>query len=426
MTDFRTQEQITPQLHVVFEGREYKGDHGPKQFSITGTLTGIYDGWSFVLDNSEGRNNDLLKMNLDRFTPIQIYHADPLVNNGQPRRFLQGVITGLRCLTGDGASNLLFSGFDLGKLFDSNVKPWIRIEGKTWQQLANTIVDPSWLSVGRSDGWGLQTDARGQILLSSINRNPFLRAGEPVPLGRIQAERVAGTNYLAYVPPIQTEVGETVYDTLSRYARLVGVAQGKSGCFVSVSADGYLQIFNPDELLSSTAPRFRLQYHLDERNQRVQSADFSLDGDGIYSSYTCYWTPVRPPGEVPKDPNQPNFGIFKARYDAGDNGPKVKRYNTFGEREAYTSRMAQARVQWREKQARYGEFAVRYTIEGHSMPTVDGKWLPVTEGVLFDVDDSRNNIQGTFMSESVTLRQSDAPSGTKADIVLRQVGLLGA
>ena len=274
--------------------------------------------------------------------------------------------------------------------------------------------------------------------ITSFNRNPFLRAGEPVPVGRVGVEREFGTNFFAYVPPIQIEFGETVYDVLSRYARLVGLTQGKSGCFVSASADGYLQIFNPDELLEGERPRFRLQYHLDERNQRVKSCSYILDGEGIYSDYTMAWTVVRPPGELPKDPQDPNFGIYKARAEAQSttggsfftpffNGkPKVKRSLTFSEREAYTTKMADARVRWREKQARYGEVAIQYTIEGHSMPTVDGKWLPVTEGVLFDVDDSRNNIKGTFMSESVTLRQADGPVGTEADIVLRQVGLLGA
>lgn len=450
MTIERHPEADSPRIHVQFAGREYAGKNGAKRFEINSSLTNLYDGWTVELPvGPEGLNVDILDLNAQRFFPVKLAHSDPKVDSGKPIPILQGVITRVSHRCSDGASNLVLSGYDLGKLLDSSAKTWMRLKtGVQIQQLIEKLLDPSWLAGNRKDGWGIQG-------ITGLNRDRRIKRGTPASTGlagvqvalaqkQVTAQVKAATDLLtraglgvaevkreigrapfAYVPPIQVEVGETVCDIISRAAKLSRITTSQSS-FVNVSADGWIQVFNPDDY-KDDLPLYVLEDHLDKRNQIIKSSDLILDGEDLYSEYGCYSTTIRPPGSVPLDNQQPNAGKvqgFAAIGILGDN-QKLKRKLTFADEQQFKKEYCDTRAIWRLKQSLFRELALRYTLQGHSMPGPDGKMTPIVEGNIVEVNSSRHRIKERMLIESVTKRQADAPTGTECEIVLRRRGLLG-
>jgi len=410
-------EGLSPRLKVCFRDREYSGPTGPKSFQISSSLTNIYDGFTLEFDNYDGRNNDMLTLALERWTPVVIQHSDPLVDNGAPIPAMFGVITGVDYNTSVGPSNITLTGFDLGKLFDSCVPTWKRLKGLTWQQLAEFVIDSSWRS-GPTTGTGLKW---------GIQRVVGIDLNSEIKLGRAQRIINYGTKYQQFVPPIQTEPGQTSYDLLSQMARLQAVVQGGTGSLVNVSALGDLQIFNPDDKMNAPAI-YSFEYHLDDRNQRIKEAQLRLDGSDLYTDYEIYSSVITRPG----DPNKrDNYDPNAAKIKKGASDPAllgVRRRLTFADQEQYTEEMAAARLNWRIKMAFWNSWTLTYTVQGHSMPGAGqyaGRWLPLVEGNICEVNDSRNKVQGKYIIESVTRIQQPQPVGTISRVVIRKLGVLG-
>ena len=106
----------------------------------------------------------------------------------------------------------------------------------------------------------------------------------------------------------------------------------------------------------------------------------------------------------------------------------VERRLTFSDGEQYTQAMLDARTDWRRRMALYNEFNLIYEIQGHSMPgtgALSGRWIPLVEGNIVAVNDTRNKVQEKLIIESVTRTQGPAPTGTRCTVVLRKLGLLG-
>ena len=59
------------------------------------------------------------------------------------------------------------------------------------------------------------------------------------------------------------------------------------------------------------------------------------------------------------------------------------------------------------------------------MPGPDGKWRPIVEGNVAELNSTRLRQYGRYMVEQVVKRQN-AHVGTECDVVLRKLGLLGA
>lgn len=418
----RDDENLSPRLHVAFGGREYAGENGPKSFSLSGSITNIYDGFSFELDNVDGRNNHIIdEAKAHRWTPITIRHSDPLVDNGAPIPALQGVITGIEYNTSAGASTIAITGYDLGKVLDSCALPWVRLRGKTWGQLTDICLDSSWRAgpstsqVGTGTAWGIQ-----RVVGVDLNRK--------IKLGRQQAIIDYGQTYQQFVPPIQIEPGESCYDLLSRYAKMQAAGQGGVGSLVAVSALGDLMIFNPDDSKDDAAI-YSFQYHLDSRNQRIKDAQLKLSGDDLYSEFRMYSSIITRPGDPNKrDSYDPNAAKIKSiSSQVGYLG--VFRRWAGAEAEQYSQKLLDARVEWRRKMALWNEWSLTYTVQGHSMPgagALSGRWIPIVEGNNVEIEDTRNRVRGKYIIESVTRTQRPAPEGTTSRIVIRKLGLLGA
>jgi len=416
----RDREADSPRIHVSFLGREYAGPRGAETFSVTSTLTNLYDGWTLDLPiGPGGLNEDLPALDLHRFVPIKLAHADPRVDGGKPVPLLQGVCTRLEHHTSDGASVLRLSGYDLGKLLDSCAKPWIRLRGLSLGAIIDKLLDPSWLARNRTDDWGIQG-------VTGLNRDRTLKLGQKVSFGRQQVQIDIGKTYGQVLPPLQVEVGETVGDLVSRYARLTGITASR-GSFVNCSADGYVQVFNPDDY-KDDPPLYVFEDHDDARNFRIKRSSLVLDGEDLYSEYACYGSVIAPPQQFAQDKvTNPNAGRFHGE-DAedilGPPGNRIFRRLTFSDAEQYKPEFADARARWRRRQALYKELAVHLTVQGHSMPGPDGRWRPLVEGNVAELNSTRLGIQARFMLEQVTKRQN-ATVGTEADVTLRRLGLLG-
>jgi hypothetical protein len=416
--DYTEQESLSPRLSVSFKGWEFSGATGPKSFSLTSSLTNIYDGFIFELDNADGRNDKVLNANIHRWTPIVIRHADPLVDGGKSIPAMMGVITRVEANADDQPSTITVSGYDLGKLFDSCGPVWYRIRGHTWQQLLDACIDASWRAAPATGGiqWGIQ-GVRGQNLNKKIK------------IGRYAAVQDYGTKYQQFVPPVQIEPGETVYDTLSRYARLTGYQGQTTGSLVNVSADGWVQIFNPDDS-ANDPPLYSFVYdrptEREPKNQRIKSGRLILDGEQLYSEYRVYGSIIVRPGDPNKLDNlNPNAGKFKA-ISSMPGYLGVNRLSASNDGECYLQSQADARVEWRRRMALYNETTLPYTVAGHCWPGPDGRWVPIVEGNICELDDRRLRRKGRYLIESVTRSQQDAPGGTTTRLVLKPVGLLGA
>lgn len=449
-------EQLTPRLHVYMGGKEYSGEKGPKSWTLSSSLTNLYDPFSLEWDNADGRHKEILGLNLHRWQPIVIKHADPQVQNGLPIPALQGVITRIEHDTsGNGPSTIRVTGYDLGKLLDSCGPAWIRVKGHTLKQLYDLLVDPTWkrdgtLSLDSSLGlngvpdWGLQG-------VTDLHRNRIVKLGQRVSSREIVAQAYGQKAY-SFVPPVQIEPGEVVSETLARYARIAQrnaplkklVPSGKSylnasgrqvpilksvevqgkldsGLLMNVSADGYVQLFNPDDYVDDPA-QYTFNYHLDTRNGRIKEAKLVLDGEGLYTDFSCYGSVIRL--VYKKDTRNPNAGkFFSTSTMPGYLG--INRRLTFMDGEQYDPERAERRADWKRKQALYAEWALTLTIVGHSWPGRDGKWIPFVEGLNCEMNDSRNNVYDQLLIDTVTRQQSEA-TGTITHLTLRRKGLLGA
>lgn len=423
MTVQRQPQAESPRLHVSFLGREYTGRNGAQRFEVQSSLTNIYDGWSLDLPiGPEGLSTEaILELNLQRWIPIKLAHADPEVGNSKPIPILQGLCTRVTHACSDSASVLRLSGYDLGKLLDSAPsRTWMRLRGYQMIGLIDKLLEPTWLARNRKDDWGI----RG---VTGLNRDRTRKLGR-ASFGAAEPRQDVGRNAFAFMPPIQVEVGETIYDILSKCARLAGATVPSTGKFVNVSADGYVQIFNPDDY-ANDPPLYVLEDHLDQRNQIIKSSEMVLDGEDLYTDYRCFSSLIRPPGSVPLDNYTPNAGKIQSQVKISALGPTdqpIERRLTWADEQQYTRALCAARAQWRAKQSGYRELALRYVLQGHSMFTVDGGRLPIVEGNIVAVNSSRHRIRENMMIESVVKRQSDAPIGTESEIVLRRIGLLSA
>lgn len=421
----RDLEADSPRLHVNFLGREYAGKSGAKTFNVTSTLTNIFDGWTLDLPITPEFNDDVPDLEPHRWAPIVLKHADPDVDNGASIPLVMGVCTHCERVTGDQASVLRLSGYDLGKLLDSCVKPWVRFRGLSLEGIINKLIDPSWRRpAGPVDSgsllWGIQ-GVRG------LNGDRTTKLGQKLNPGAARIRLEYNSPLLAVLPPVQTEVGETFYDLISRYARLTGI-NNSTGAFVNVSADGWIQIFNPDESKNDN-PLYVFEDHADNRNFRVKRSSLMLDGEDLYSEYRCYGSVIYPPQTLKNDQfvdyNAGRFYGQTAGENIGPIGRRLNRLLTFADPEQYKRGFAATRAIWRHKQSIYKEVGIRLTIQGHSMPGPDGKWRPIVEGNMCSLNSSRLKRTGTYLIEQVVKRQADAPMGTECDVLLRLPGLLG-
>lgn len=417
MTQTADQTELSPRLKIRFLGEDYTGINN---FHVSSAVLDIFNGFSFDLPNPDGRVLKIIESDPHRWHPIKIWHTDPLVDAGHPRPMLTGLVTGANLNVQPGSpSTLTLKGYDCGKLFDSCGPAWKRIR-TTWNQLVMTVIDQTWLHSQRSDDWGLR-----EVVGYDLNRI--------IKKGRFAAQRAYTQQVEGYMPPLQIEVGESIYASVARFARLTGYKQERpGGSIVNVSAEGHIQIFNPDDTANDPA-----SYSIDlVNNPRFKGAELILNGEPLRTSYTCYWS-VIVPAQAP-DSENPNEGkFFHVSYSA-DHGQylgagTIQRRLTQADGEAYTDDRAAARAEWMRRRAEYDAETIQITMQGHAVPAAGtptfgpgGSWLPLVEGNIVDLNAPQLLRFGRHYLEAVDLYQRPPPQGTYAVLRLKKVGLLSS
>jgi len=406
----KIREELHPRIHVWLNGKNY---YNIKNFRLTGDILCISDGFSFELPSPKGEGLELLQANVHRWFPIKIWHSDPLVMQGKPRLQLTGVVTAAEYRSGSGPSTLSIRGYNLGKLLDSCGPAWKRFGGSTWGELLKLLLDPSWMEAERKDGWGFK-EPIGFNLSTQIK------------LGREGAMRAYYRKVQEWVVPIQIQVGELIHDTLSRHARLIWEGH-IGGCLINVSADGHIQLMNPEDQANDLAT-YVFEYHPDTRNQRIKSVTIQMNGEPLYSDYTCYSSSIRPPKIIDARDTHAGarIGYFASPFPLGDPKKPLKRRMTFGDGEQYTEELAKKRAHYRCNRATYEEETITCVIQGHSMPGPNGEWIPIVEGTIVDYQDSFSQRNQLYYMHRVELHQSEAPQGTTSICSLKKKGILSA
>jgi hypothetical protein len=417
MTQTAEQTELSPRLKIRFLGNDYTGINN---FHVTGSVLDIYNGFSFDLPNPDNRVAEIIKAEPHRWHPIKIWHSDPLVNAGHPRPLLTGLVTGANLNVQPGSpSTLSLKGYDCGKLLDSCGPAWKRIQSR-WKQLVNTVIDKSWLHSQRTDDWGLK-----EVVDYDLNRN--------IKKGRFAAQRAYTQQVEGYMPPLQIGVGESVYAALSRFARLTGYTEARpGGSIVNVSAEGHIQLFNPDDTANDPA-----SYSIDlVNNPRFKGAELILTGEPLRTSYAVFGSVIIP-AQTP-DSENPNEGKFyNASYSADHGqylgGGTIERSITASDGEAYTDARARARAEWMRRRAEFDAETIQITLAGHAVPAAGnstfgpgGSWLPLVEGNIVDLNAPQLLRFGRHYLEAVDLYQRPPPQGTYAVLRLKKVGLLSS
>jgi prophage tail gpP-like protein len=374
----------TPRVTVVIAGIEYPNI---TQYSIDNDVLQLGDPFAVTIPNPQGRLNGKIAIG----DSVEVFMADPDVAGGQKLRVLKGLITGRDSESADGTGTVLtVSGADLGRhLVDNDAPLWFRLRGATFDQLLRKVLDPSWGFTGVR----AENDTHRRL-----------------NLGRAGIAQEIAPAVKAFIPPVQTEVGEKIADLLIEYAR-------REHKLVNVSSDGYLQIWSPNY---DQKPLYRLEYHrLDEpgyRRNNVEHARLSESIDGVYTNVACVGTVVRPP--VTANAQNPNEGKFRGTYalNFATTPPAplpFTRRVTFSDGDQLTKQQANARAKWRWQRGMFDSWRAEYTVKGHSQ---NGVFF--TPDTMVEVRDSVNGVGGNYYLSAV--RKIRDGQGTRTVLTVRR------
>lgn len=367
---------ITPRIEVEIAGDPEGRRKDIKNFSLRDDIQQLYDPFSFELANPGGELNYILDaLDAKHWVPVRIFHADPFVNNGAPRLWARGVIVRGSVRAGLQGSVLSLSGYDLGWLLTS-CAPFGRdsnLQGLSWPQLAQKLIDRSWLQPTVALGPLAGTNAYGLRAIIGISTSRQIRQGridaqtektrqEVQELVSRAANRTEITiannlNFKAFTPKIMVQPGQTVGDILVKYAKF-------DRRFINVTPDGDLAFFQPDY---STPPQFVFNYnHSEQLADRNQMTDGSRDVDGsqVFNLIECVGTLLY--GLVIAEQDNPTEGMTWGFADKRQRDDYFLRRQTFSDNERYTGTRCAQRAEWRYLQNAYASETVHFTAQGHS------------------------------------------------------------
>lgn len=417
---------VSPKIWVEIAGDKAGSRDDITRYQLVGDVRTLYDPFSFDIPNDRGQNTYLLKY---RGYPIKIWHADPAVENGRERPWFSGVIVNASQRSSQEAGSVItIAGFDLGWRLTSCAPYWLNLRGLTWQKLAARLVEVNW-GFDSIIGDNLNTklkfgrvDAEYQAKVRKIDQEKKLNLGRPEIVQALFGQ------FGVKLPRIQIEMGQTVGDVLTNYARL-------QHHFVGVSALGHLQLWQPDY---DQATRYSFHWHAPSSGRRsstndIKEGNYELSAEGVYNDVTCCGTVIV--GLVMPDPIDPNEGKFVSKYRnfsvatyypdlaGGAAGPSqvlpIARRKTFMDEQQLNKKQALLRAQWAYQQGVYDGDTLIYDTFGHSK---DG--VPYIENTMAEVDDSWNGVEEKRYLSRVEL--SKDIQGTRGRIHQKLPNLLAA
>jgi prophage tail gpP-like protein len=301
---------------------------------------------------------------------IDVYLSNPDVNQGQYTRKLTGRIKDMEQDNRAGTGRVLrITGADLGHHLIKDFGPLgFALSRTTYEQLMKAVIHPSWGFAGVR--WG---DSNG------LNRQ--------IKLGRKQKLlQITATGH----PPLQyigIEPGETVSAVLLEVAKF-------DGKLLNVSADGYLQAWNPNY---NREPAYMFHYYAADESARsrnnMQSVRVASTSDGIFSRYTCCGEvliqlqseintkdphPGRKIGRADLVLNSQNAvevraGQRQRKLSAGDKEilPYFSQKN-YVDTEQFDSKRAQVNAEWSAQQALFAAWSYEWESPYHQQ---NGVWF---------------------------------------------------
>lgn len=357
------------------------------------------------------------------YAGYKFYLKNPNIDGGNPCLRQTGVIRARSKSASNHGGNLIgLRGADIGWHLQTSAPPFFRLDQATLKDITQKVIDdnPKWGFKGVRDS-------------NDLNRK--LKQGRQGEQIRLNPSRV--TPYQV----IQVEPGQTYIQVMQEYAR-------RDGLFVGVSADGYLQLFNPNY---NQPTSFQVNYHpagtADAKtNNVIEPTSIDENGDLIYDSVSVVWQQLYI--GVREGPFRPNIGRHVALYSRSDGstadldvstntitntftvspttaqlapktlGPPFPRALVISDPEPMTPEQGARRAVWEGQRREFDALIYRAKLVGHSQ---NGKWL--TSDLLASVNDSVLGVKGTLYAASVR-HDGDSRGGNTTYVELRRPGLL--
>lgn len=359
-----------------------------KEYSYDSDILTITDPFACTVGNPEGRY-------IGKISPgdlVTYYMSDPDVSAGVNTPKIKGVITGISS-TSDAHSGtqIMLTGADLGWFIENCPGPlWQRYRGKSFNQILSLVLDKTWGFTGVRPG------------------NDFNRR---VKLGRagLGLDKVPP---LTNPPPIQFEPGQPISDVLVTLAR-------RDKLLVNVSADGYLQFFQPNY---NQEALYRFDFHKTSESLRyfnnVESVKLTQKLDGVYTDVICIGQVAYPPfGGTSGNVNE---GKIRGRYKPATNPLMFNRTHSFSDAEQMSKTNSDLRAQWKWQRGAFDSWVYEITVKGHSQ-----KGHFFESDTMCEVNDTVTGVVGTYYVSAVRYNRSMS-KGTTTTLTIRKPGLLGA
>ena len=252
--------------------------------------------------------------------------------------------------------------------------------------------------------WGFADVAGNVTVRTDDETSRRLRLG--LPPTRAQAQALASDDLIVY--RMIVEPGQSVADLLTSAAK-------RLNRLIGVSADGVLQVWNPDY---KQKPLYRLDYHREDdpdvvRNN-VLAARARWSAAGLYTRVEVVGQVV---GWYPQDPNDLAPGRFSAV--ATSSVVPFDHELTYAEGELWQPSLAPYAAKWKMNRAAYDSFEAVYRVRGHHQ---NGSWW--TAGTMCEVHDSVNGLEGEYFVGAVTLLRS--LDGDQTEVTIKRPGLLAS
>lgn len=398
-----------------------------RHFSVSDDYLQVGDTFSAIVPDP----HHTLSSKIELFAGYRFYLKNPGIDGGTPSLRQTGIILARDSDGSSGGDAINLKGCDLGCHLQTSAEPFFRLEQATLQELLQKLIldTPEWGFKG---------------IKSENDTNRKLRQGR---LGEtIRLNPTVVTPYLV----IQINPGEQIIQVIQEYAR-------RDGLMVNVSADGFLQMSNPNY---DQPASFQVNYHKAgtaeaQTNNVIGTTNVNEDGRLIYTEVTCVWDQLFV--GVAQGPFTANPGRHAATYTRKTNstqdvsvgtragitgqaqgpsvqanpitpttaqatplttGPKFPRRHVFVDNEPMTPEQGARRAVREAERLEFDAYKYTCTLAGHSQ---GGKWL--TSDTLGAVNDSIRGVRGALYAPSMRL-DADRYGNNSTYIEMRKPGLL--
>lgn len=359
-------------------------------FSYSSDCLQLGDPFTVTIPNPRGQYTD----KFFRGQTVELYLRNPNVLGNQPTLKHTGIITRRRQSCSGSGTVIQLTCNDLGWHLANNDAPlWYVLD---YAKLVHLLQDERWID----PSWGF----KGIRISNAVNRS--LR--QNVNNGRAQAQLDQAA--LGTLVHIQVEVGDKVADQLTEYCR-------RMNRLLSVSCDGYLQVWLPDY---DREPLFRLELHdlSDPARNRNAVLDCFVEEDlaGIYTNITCVGEMVG--GDLALDPADQNASKRRGDF-VNEWALPFRRRMGIADGNIFERNEARLQAEWAYNRGIFDSWQAVYVVRGHwQRPAGSQRAYWWESDQMVAINDSVNGLFGTFWISAVRCDRDD--NGDRTFITVRK------